>query len=326
MNAPGTTAPGPDGTTASAFEWPKDAFDLSRPLPTFFIVGAPKAGTTSLHAYLSAHPDIFMSSRKEPHYSSTFKVKPDFDNFVPPIRHSAEYQDLFRQSVGFQVVGESSTSYLSDPIAAARIKAVVPNAKIIISLRNPVERAYSHYLMECREGRETRTFREALDADANSPVRGWGVSLQYVELGLYSRQVQTYITLFGRTNVLVILFEEFSRDTARVMRDVAHFLRVDPARYPAEAFDAIHHSFAASRGRLARWILRCKPIRVWAKRWVPRSWRWTLRDTFLFKRISKPDLDSEVRGSLAEQFRVDIGQLEELLERDFEVLKHTRYR
>src|SRR5262245_16436607 len=125
--------------------------DPSLPAPNFFIVGAAKAGTTSLHAYLSAHPQVFMPALKEPHYFADFELSPEFDNFMPVIRDQPAYQDLFRGSQGSTAVGEASPSYLCDPAAAARIKAAIPDAKIVISLRNPVDRAYSHYLMDLHE-------------------------------------------------------------------------------------------------------------------------------------------------------------------------------
>lgn len=291
------------------------------PLPNFFIVGAPKAGTTSLHAYLKRHPEVFMSVRKEPHYFSRFRVDPAFDNFRLPIRDSREYQELFGGSGGYKAVGEASSSYLSDINAATRIRAEVPNAKIIISLRNPVQRAYSHYLMECREGREARSFQEALAADQARAEKGWGISVQYVELGLYSDQVERYIRLFGRSNVLIVLFEDLSRDTAAVMQEVARFLDIDPALFPESAFEAVYNPFAASRGVFARWILRLRPVRLWSRRWIPSALRRRVRDRLLFKSIQKPQLDTGVVRTLGECFATDLQKLERLLERDLGTLR-----
>jgi hypothetical protein len=296
--------------------------DPALPAPNFFIVGAVKAGTTSLHAYLRQHPQVFMPTFKEPHYFASFvEVRPEFDNFEPVLRDSREYQALFRGSEGRKAVGEASPSYLCDSHAALRIKSAIPNAKIIISLRNPVERAYSHYLMEYREGRETRPFREAVHVDQARSEKGWGVSFEYVEKGLYAEQVERYLNAFGRSNVLVILFEDFIRKTPVVMEEVARFLDVDPALYPDSAFDGVHNPFDASRGPFAQWILRRRWLRVWSRRLIPRPLRRAFRLRFLIMKTKKPRLDEDTRRWLAELFAPDLQRLERLLGRDLGALR-----
>jgi hypothetical protein len=295
--------------------------DPRLPAPNFFIVGAAKAGTTSLHAYLSQHPEVFMSTLKEPHYFSIFEVRPELDNFMTVIRDSHAYQELFLGSEGYKAVGEASPSYLCDAGAAMRIRSVIPDAKIIISLRNPVQRAYSHYLMEHHAGRETLQFDKALEADQSRGQKGWGVSFQYVELGLYADQVERYLNAFGRTKVLVILFEDLIRNTTLVMQDVAHFLGIDPSAYPKSAFDAVHFPFAASRGVFARTVLRSRPIRVWTKRWIPQKLRRAVRDHLLYHKSPKPKLEHEIRRTLAQRFAPDLRRLEQLLERDLGAIR-----
>jgi hypothetical protein len=291
------------------------------PLPNLFIVGAPKAGTTSLYAYLRRHPEVFMPERKEPHYFSDFVVDPAFDNFNPPVRDAAKYQQLFVAGAGFRVIGEGSSSYLSDKCAAARIKNVVPAAKIIISLRNPVQRAFSHYLMERREGREVRSFKEALAADQSRSRKGWGISAQYIELGLYADQVKRYLDLFGPENVLVVLFEDLKGDADTVMKEVARFLGIDPDLFPQAAFDTVYNPFAVTRGTYARWILRFRPLRVWTRRWLPRSIRRTVRDRLLFRSAKKPKLESDAVRLLADRFTADLDRLERMLGRNLAVLR-----
>lgn len=300
--------------------WP---IDPKLPAPNFFIVGAAKAGTTSLHAYLSQHPEVFMSAFKEPHYFSSFDVRPEFDNFIPVIRDSRAYQELFLSCEGYKAVGEASPSYLCDAGAAMRIRSAIRNAKIIISLRNPVQRAYSHYLMEYHAGRETLPFDKALAADQSRGQKGWGVSFQYAELGLYADQVERYLNAFGRAKVLVILFEELVRDTTLVMQDVAHFLGIDPAGYPDSAFDEVHFPFEASRGLFARTLLRFRPIRVWSKRWIPQKLRTVVRNHLLYKGSPKPTLEKEIRMTLAQRFVPDLQRLEQLLERDLGALREN---
>jgi len=295
--------------------------DPNRPAPNFIVVGAAKAGTTSIHAYLARHPDVFMSKLKEPHYFSTFELAPEFENFMPLIRVADEYHELFSGSEGFKAVGEASPSYLCDEDAAGRIKVAIPDAKIIISLRDPVERAFSHYLMEFRQGRETRSFGEALAFDRARKVKGWGKSFQYLDLGLYADQVERYLAVFGSSRVHVLLFEELTTQTPLVMQGIAEFLGIEAARFPDATFDRAHNPFETSRGKLARQILRSHGIRTWAKRFVPRKFRTLVRDNLLFTAGRKPQLDGALRKSLAAEYAPDLERLERILDRDLSALK-----
>ncbi len=295
--------------------------DPTLPIPNLFIVGAVKAGTTSLHAYLTRHPQAFMSQLKEPHFFSSFELAPEHDNFMPVIREAADYQELFRGSQGHKVVGEASPSYLCDLDSAARIKAAAPDAKIIISLRNPAERAYSHYLMESRQGRETRPFEEALEADQRRHRKGWGVSFQYLEQGMYAAQVKKYLDVFGAESVKIVMFEDLTRRTADVMREVADFLEIDPLGFPEGAFATAHNPFEESRGRFTRLLMRSKWIRMWSKRLVPQAVRRSIRNRFIFTGGRKPVLNVETRRTLAAYYEADINRLETLLNRDLAMLR-----
>jgi hypothetical protein len=298
----------------------RELIDPELAAPNFFIVGAAKAGTTSLHAYLSSHPQVFMPTLKEPHYFADFELMPEFDNFLPVIRDQAEYQALFKGSEGYVAVGEASPSYLCDPAAAERIRSAIPAAKIIISLRNPVERAFSHYLMEFNRGAETLPFDRALESDALRREKGWGKSGMYAELSLYSGQVASFLREFGRDRVLVILFEDLIRDTHGTMGEVARFLGIDPAAFPESAIARVHNPFEVSRGPMARALLRMRSIRLWAKRWVPKTVRRHVRDRYLFVAKPKPELDARSRQALAERFEKDVQALESLLGRELPAL------
>jgi len=284
-------------------------------------VGAAKAGTTSLHAYLSVHPQVFMPVLKEPHYFADFEVAPEFDNFMPVVRNQSDYQALFNGSHGRVAIGEASPSYLCDAYAAERISSAIPSAKIIISLRNPVERAYSHYLMDFHRGTEKLPFKQALEFDAARPIKGWGQSAQYVELGLYARQVKAYLDWFGRERVMVILFEDLVRDTKGTMGQVAKFLAIDPDGFPDSVFSQVHNASDISSGQVARAILRMQSLRRFAKKWVPQRLRREIRDRFLFKKGVKAQLEDDVRQKLAARFVEDVSLLERLLARDLSVLR-----
>jgi hypothetical protein len=162
--------------------------------PNFFIVGAPKAGTTSLHAQLQSVPGIFMSRIKEPNYFSRTLI-PD-DHQVRPIRDSQKYLQLFDGVTSEAVVGEASPTYLADPDAPRLIHDVSPEARILISLRDPVERAFSHYLMMRNNGTARLSFLREIQRGLQHAANSHLVLLR-PEIGLYHDQVARFVATFG---------------------------------------------------------------------------------------------------------------------------------
>lgn len=205
---------------------------VDRAKPNFFIVGAPKCGTTSLHEYLQHHPDVFMPFYKEPHFFGSdlegsrfrqFRDKPD------------RYLKLFRDARGEKRIGESSPWYLASQCAAAEIYDYDPRAKIIIMLRNPIDMMYSMWSQFRYSGNEQiETFEEALAAEADRRagkcIRRAAhciTGLQYRMMTRFSGQLSRYFERFGAENVRVIIFDDFRADTASVYKSVLEFLEVD---------------------------------------------------------------------------------------------------
>ena len=161
--------------------------------PDYIIIGAQKGGTTSLHRYLTRHPDVGVSLRKEIHFfSSSYDQGLDW------------YLAHFPEPGEFAVVGEASTSYLSDPEVPERVRRAVPNVKLIALLRNPVDRAYSQYQMNVRKGVETLSFEEAIAQEPvrlrNAPNRSselWRFS-SYATRGLYAEHLERWLAAFPR--------------------------------------------------------------------------------------------------------------------------------
>ena len=134
----------------------------------FFIVGAPKSGTTSLYHYLASHPDIFMSSKKEPNYFSKSEIKQQELYYpIDELDSFSDYKILFSGSKEGQILGESSVSYLFYPEVASKLHEHNSSAKIIILLRNPIERAFSHYLMDFRLGLVNESFESIIQKNIN---------------------------------------------------------------------------------------------------------------------------------------------------------------
>ena len=288
-------------------------FERTRMLPNFIIVGAPKSGTTSLYHYLSEHPQVFMSEPKEVNYFSReeieaqglyysdFKVK-DFDS----------YKMLFSKGTDKKAVGEGSVSYLFYPETAKKIKAVLPNIKIIILLRNPLERGYSHYLMDFRLGLVDLTYDEIVF----KTVKHKNLDLyyqQYVELGLYYQQVARYVDFFGSKQVKIYLQEDLRNNPESIIEDLYDYLEVDKSFTPN--IDQEYNSFSMPKNGLIQKIYGSYIVRATLSKLVPNSMKELLLNTF-FERTKKPKLSIKTEELLLALYKIDIENLEKLINLD----------
>ncbi len=155
---------------------------------------------------------------KEPHFFSQIEPAPERKAFFPHVTDEDEYLALFEGATTEELLGEASTSYLWDRQAAERIKRVVPEARILIVLRDPVDRAYSQYWNDVREGIDRRSFLEALVEEQRSGPGAWGVSSLYIDCGRYADQVERYLDRFG-ARVQVLFFEDFVGHEAGTIAD-----------------------------------------------------------------------------------------------------------
>lgn len=192
-------------------------------LPNFIIPGAVKAGTSSLYYYLRQHPEIFMPENKEPHHFAPAK----WCGIAVPDRR--EYEQMFSDVRQEKAVGEASTGYLYYPESPGLIHAAIPDCKIIAILRNPVDRAFSGYCHEVREGLETVSFEEALaeERKATRFIRGGEFSFNYIKQGYVHTLLEKYLTLFSASNVHICFFEDLLANTDELMCSIFRFLGVD---------------------------------------------------------------------------------------------------
>ncbi|MEM7065582.1 MAG: sulfotransferase [Cyanobacteria bacterium P01_B01_bin.77] len=201
-------------------------------LPNFLILGAAKAGTSSLHYYLSQHPQIFMPTLKEPKF---FALEGEELNFQNPdqainqdsINSLSDYQELFGGVTNEVAIGEASPIYLYSEKAAHRIRRYIPKTKLIVVLRNPVDRAFSCYTHLRREGYETLSFEDALQAEENRIKNNWAHLWHYQEAGFYSKQLKPYLNLFDREQIKIFLFDDLCKDSLSLLQEIYAFLGVD---------------------------------------------------------------------------------------------------
>jgi hypothetical protein len=208
--------------------------------PTFFMVGASRAGTTSLWDYLGQHPDVFFPPDPFP------KEPSHFCDLTPVWAH--RYRDVeaylegYRGAEGAKALGDASTTYLPSPESPQRIRDRIPDARIIISLRNPADRAFSLYSLLCQLGFEWITpFERALEAEderlgneafaRDNPF--WYHAYLYFHSGLYAEQVERYLKTFGPEQVKIVLFEAIKRKPVETAQEIFRFLEVDPTFEPS---------------------------------------------------------------------------------------------
>jgi len=230
----------------------------ARPLPDFLIIGAQKAGTTALYAYLRRHPAITGPSWKEVSY---------FDRHYE--RGEAWYRGNFPNRVRARgkLVGEASPSYIFHRLGPGRVKALVPEARLVALVRNPVERALSHYHHEVALGREPLSFEDALDAeeerlrgeeerlaaDSSYFSRAWW-SHAYKARGRYAEQLERWLAVFPRDRLLILPSEDLGGEPERTHARVLDFLGAAPHRLDAypRVYERQYEAMSAeTRKRLA---------------------------------------------------------------------------
>lgn len=214
---------------------------LKRVLPRIFIAGAQKSGTTSLYALLKQHPNILPPQLKEPFFfgnDDRFErgLSSYLPNFPPAIAiHRAE------KKTGHACMSfDATTNYLDHPLAAQRIKQLVPEARVIILLRDPVERAFSHYKMAVRNGLESLSFAEALEKENARIQEGENhvhnycrQRLGYRTRGQYAELLPPWLETFDKEHLLVLCAEDFFADTENAFQTILRFLNL-PAFTPED--------------------------------------------------------------------------------------------
>jgi hypothetical protein len=302
-------------------------------MPNFFIIGAQKAGTTSLYHYLNQHPQVYMSPVKEPFFFD-HEIRPNgevvLQDFVghrqaPRFVNLEEYHALFRGADGETAIGEASPLYIYAPGTPERIKEHVPEARTVVLLRNPADRAYSAFLHAVRIGVEPLTdFVQALHEEEERIRNGWHYVFHYRSRGLYYEQLKRYYEVFGRERVGVWLYDDLKDDPASVVRSVFRFLGVDDAFMPDTT--SKHNPAGVPQSKTARNIMRATDTTVGVLRKVLSP------PSRIFPFVSKtrqgvqsrvltepPPIDSEIRRELIKGYAEDILKLQDVIGRDLSI-------
>ena len=277
----------------------------------FFVIGVARGGTTSLYNYLQQHPDVFLPKVKECNYFSEVESF-DKEVYLLPeegkeyhmkiIQSETVYSNLFSEAKPGQLKGEVSPSYMWDTNSAKRIYEHNKEAKLIVSLRNPIERAHSHYLMHYHTGYDKApSFEDALKAKKNDI---WGGGNLYQEMGLYYEQLKAYYGLFDKSNIKIIISEDWTQQNGEALKDIYAFLRLEA--YDEYQEEAAFNSAKQLKNKGLLDFLRSERIKRSLKWFLPEKTKDRIKEQLFYKEAEKQALDANTYNSLKEYYKEDI--------------------
>ncbi len=281
-------------------------------LPSFVVIGGTKSGTTALFWYLSEHPETYMGLRHHIGYfaygldeaGNLLYGDPELHNW--PVKTLAEYEEMFADAGDAKAIGDVSPIYLESPHAAANISELLPDAKIICSLRNPVDRAYSDYLMYLRKrGLRIDPGRDLIaSAEWAQPDSHW------MALGRYHEQLSRYFDRFSRDQIRVFLAEDLRIRTGETLGDTYRFLGVDPEYSPD--LDTPHNVGGVPSSMLLERLLTSHALRTAVKPLVPKRFANRLRKLRTTNMERPPPLPQELKVQLTRHLKEEIVKTAEL--------------
>ncbi|MEP6512359.1 MAG: sulfotransferase [Parafilimonas sp.] len=290
--------------------------------PNFLIIGPPKCASTSLHFYLGQHPDVYTSKVKETVFFSRDYYK-----------GMQFYENYFKEANGAIAIGEATPVYAFLPFVADRIKQHYPDAKLILCFRNPMDRAFSSWLMQKGMGVEKASFRDAMEMnlkqlnyvtlEGEEGAKTWLNSIgnfsadesrlrTYLQAGLYSDIIKNYQKRFNPAQIKVIFLEDLKNNFDSTMKDLFHFLNVDE-NFEVPNKEVANFYFERKGNKISNKIIGIKGTRFIAKR-IPKSVKNIFKKKWKAEEI--PKISNEDRVWLWEIFKNDIAQLEKLAGRD----------
>jgi hypothetical protein len=300
------------------------------PRPSIFLIGAMKAGTSTIAALLGQQPGIFLSSVKEPNFFKSRQAKLPYAGPISNIDQWAnvswteqDYNRLFAGATADQLVLDASTAYLVNPEAPSMIREYCPTAKVIVCLRNPIERAYSAYnFMSVGAGDPAATFEEAIAGELAGERDGWLFGWRYLYGGKYDEHLQSWLAEFPSERILVLDFEQLIRSPAATIEAICTYLDIDfdPALIQSERENA-----TAIPGPINRFVRRTLinpgAWKTMLKPLIPHEIRHRLkRDTLKALRkvgASPTKMSDQTRAMLEEYYLPHIRNTEALLARSF---------
>lgn len=288
--------------------------------PNFIIIGAAKAGTTSICHYLNQHPQVYISPVKEPRFFA-----PEFyttqangllrDGARTSVMSLAEYEQLFAGVNHEVAIGEASTEYLYFPETPKRIVELIPDTKIIAILRNPVERAFSAFCYQVRDECENLTFAAALEQESKRIKEGWRPGWLYQASGFYYRQLKRYFAIFEPQQIKIYLYDQLKVNSLKVTQDMFRFLGVDDSFVPHLTKQNI--SQMPKNKWLNSLIRRQNLLKSTTQKIIPATVQKAIAAKIKqYNLADKPVMTQQTKERLIKLYRNDINNLEQLIQRD----------
>jgi hypothetical protein len=285
--------------------------------PDFLVIGASRSGTTTIHAALAAHPQIFVPAEKSPNFftAEDLRVLPNSAALRAMKGHTIQtinqYERLFRRSSGFRCRGEVSPVYLQSIYAAERVCRELPNVRLIAILRNPIDRAYAHYLGRRRDGLETRhPFADAIAEELADPSAKPMAFNNYLAIGRYAYYLKTWYESFAKEQILILFFDGFVLDSLKVLEQIYDFLGVDSG-LTLPALEKKNVSGIPSQPLLRSLWTSSVMLRARLRPYLPKELRDRCGRLFL-SQLNRPSLPDELRPVMADYYSSYIRILEQL--------------
>ncbi len=292
-------------------------------LPNFLLIGAMKAGSTSLYQYLKRHPQIFMSPIKEPNF---FALEGQvLANPGVTVTHIDDYRALFANVTHEIAIGEASVRYLYSPKAARQIQHYISHAKLIAILRNPIERAFSAYAYQFSRGSDlSPTFDAALALEPERIRQGYDCWWHYQAMGFYYSQLNYYYERFDAAQIQIYLYDDFRDRPQDVVSHMFRFLGVDDQ--VAIDVDKRHNPTRVPKNMaIHTFLTRPHPIKELIKPLVPQAMRYRFVKKLRTRNLVQPNkaaaaaprhISNEAKATLITAYRDDILNLQDLIQRD----------
>jgi hypothetical protein len=278
-------------------------------LPNFIIAGAKKAATSSIYDYMKQHPQVYMPRIKELKY---FAFEPDNPEHVQaphqkfPIRTIEEYVQQFAEVNEEIAIGEASPIYINSVAAMHHIRQTIPDVNLIFSLRNPIDRAYSAYWMRVRGGYESRPIQQAFQED-----------LEHLRKVSYYNMLRQWYNCFDAYQIKVVLFEDFRKDSVKVMQELYGFVGGDITFVPNTSVQHNAGGMPKSQARqgIVNYLRKYRRLRFY----LPKTVRSIFANFAKANLTAPPPIPTDVQEMLAELYCEEIDQLSNLIQKDLSV-------
>jgi hypothetical protein len=286
--------------------------------PSFVIAGAPRAGTTWLYRNLARHPDVFLTENKEPRHFGvnesdelSFSGPGDARWLSHLVQDRTSYEALFAGARAGQLCGEASSDYLyRSQTAAPRLHREERSVRLVFLLRDPVQRAFSNWLHHVQHDREPLSFGDALDMEEERIEMGWAWWWHYTRRGFYAEQLERFLDLFPRDQVLILLHDDLRRDPQGLLNRVCAFLGICPI-VDGQVAERQNHSRVMRSPAHARARRLLRPAAAASRQALPRQARERLEGWF-DRRTLDPAISAADRHRLRRTYSQDVRLLAEM--------------